>query len=269
MKASDRGILIGMVVLGVLAAFWFLVLSPKRHEAADLDAQITSLQAEVDSQEALVSSGRLARDDYQRNYSSLVVLGKAAPADGDTPSLLEQLIDISDRSKTTFSSLSLGTAPDAAAAPSAPAADTTAATTPAEPASSSTAQPVAEPTAVPTEASVAATLPIGATIGSAGLGVLPYDMEFSGDFFQIADLFKGIDDLVGSKAAKVDVGGRLITVNGFKMTKADATSPLDVELSISSYVLPESQGLTAGGTSTMPPASVPAATPTPVSEPTP
>ena len=65
----------------------------------------------------------------------------------------------------------------------------------------------------------------------------------------------------------MDVGGRLITINGFKMTKEEADGPLKVELSISSYVLPASQGLTAGGTSTMPPASVPAAAP--VAEPTP
>ncbi len=67
-------------------------------------------------------------------------------------------------------------------------------------------------------------------------------MKFTGDFFQIADLFKGIDQLIGSKDADVDVSGRLITVNGFKMTKEDAASPLLVELSISSYVLPRFSG---------------------------
>jgi hypothetical protein len=86
-------------------------------------------------------------------------------------------------------------------------------------------------------------------------------MRFRGNFFEIANLFAGIDKMVGSKDVDVSVGGRLVTVNGFKMTKEDPASPLLVELSISSYVLPESQGLTAGGTSTMPPESVPAATP--------
>ena len=92
-------------------------------------------------------------------------------------------------------------------------------------------------------------------------------MTFQGDFFQVADLFRGIDDLVESKNATVDVGGRLITINSFKMTKEEVDAPLAVELSISSYVLPSSQGLTAGATSTMPPSSVPAAIP--VSESTP
>ena len=56
-----------------------------------------------------------AQEDYESNFSSLVVLGKAAPADGDTPSLLRQLVDVSAHSKTTFGSLALGTAPAGAA----------------------------------------------------------------------------------------------------------------------------------------------------------
>ncbi len=261
MKSSDRAILIGLVVIGVFGAFWFLALSPKKEKASELDAQISSLQGEVSAQQALVSEGQQAQADYQRNYSALVVLGKAAPADGDTPSLLEQLIHVNAKAKTTFNRLALGTAPEEAAAPPAPTTPAPS-TTPAP--TGSTATPASTTVATPTEAD-ASTLPIGATVGSAGLGVLPYDMEFSGDFFQIADLFKGIDDLVSSKSASVEVGGRLVTISGFKMTKEDADSPLKVELSLATYTLPDSQGLTAGATSTMPPESVPAATSTPVS----
>ena len=45
-------------------------------------------------------------------------------------------------------------------------------------------------------------MPLGATVGSAGLSVLPYDVRFTGDFFEIADLFKGVDQMVDSEAAK-------------------------------------------------------------------
>ena len=150
----------------------------------------------------------------------------------------------------------LGTAPAVAEAPAPAPAEGEGEAPPAEAETATTSTTTAAPA---TEAS-ASSLPIGASVGSAGLAVLPYDMRFSGDFFQVADLFKGIDHMVGSKNVDVNVGGRLITINGFKMTKEDAVSPLKVELSISSYVLPESQGLTAGGTSTMPPESVPPAT---------
>lgn len=259
MKASDRGILVGLLVVGAFAAFWFLMLSPKRQEATELDNQIAQLESDVAAQEQIVAAGRQAQADYRRNFSSLVTLGKAAPADGDTPSMLEQLVSISDRSDTSFGLLKLGTAPEE---PETAAAQTTVdgAEEPAEPVETAPTETTPAATPVPPTEASASSLPIGATIGSAGLGRLAYDLSFQGDFFAIADLFDGIDDMVGSKATRVDVGGRLITINRFEMTKEDAGKPLKVELSISSYVLPESQGLTAGGTATVPPAAVPAAT---------
>jgi len=265
MKASDRAILVGLLVVGAFAAFYFLALSPKRDRASELDGTITTLQEEISAQEQIVALSRQAQADYQRNYSSLVVLGKAAPADGDTPGLLDQIITISNKANARFELLELGAAPPVEAVPVATPTEGAETETPS--AEGETATPVSTTTPAPATEASASSLPIGATVGSAGLGVLPYELRFTGDFFQVADLFKGIDEMIASKAASVDVGGRLITVNGFKMTKPDAVSPLEAEVSIASYVLPESQGLTAGGTSTMPPSSVPEATP--VVEPTP
>ena len=266
MKGMDRMILVGLGVVGLFAAFWFLALAPKREEAKTLEDKVAQLESDVAAQEMIVSEGREAQSDYERNFSSLVVLGRAAPADGDMPGLMEQLVSISEEAKTSFVLLAQGTAEEEAQP--AVTESTVDGGTEAPPAEGATPPPTSEAapastpvSAVPATEASAASLPLGATVGSAGLGVLPYDVKFTGDFFQIADLFKGMDQLIESKAARVDVGGRLITVNGFRMTKVDTTSPLEVELSLSTYVLPESQGLTAGGTSTAPPASVPAATP--------
>ncbi len=262
MKATDRTVLIVVVLVGLLAATWFLLLSPKRQEASKLDDEIAQLEEDLSAQDALVAEGRAAQTDYQRNFSSLVVLGKAAPADGDTPAMLEQLVAISERSHADFELLQQGSPPEVQQPIAAESTtDENAETPPAEgetPPAEGTTTPVS---AVPATEASAATMPLGATLGSAGLSVLPYDVRFSGDFFEIADLFKGVDQMVDSEAAKVDVNGRLVTVNGFTMTKEDTASPLEVQLSISTYVLPESQGLTAGGTTAEPPTAVPAATP--------
>jgi Tfp pilus assembly protein PilO len=263
MKASDRTVLMALVLVGLLAATWFLLIAPKRQEASKLGDEIAQLEGDLSGQEALVAEGRAAQTEYQRNFSSLVVLGKAAPADGDTPAMLEQLVAISERANADFELLQQGSPPEVQQPVAAETTtDANAETPPAEgetpPAEGETTTPVS--TVPATEAS-AATMPLGATVGSAGLSVLPYDVRFTGDFFEIADLFKGVDQMVDSEAAKVDVSGRLVTVNGFTMTKEDTTSPLEVQLSISTYVLPESQGLTAGGTSAAPPTTVPAATP--------
>jgi hypothetical protein len=257
-KTSDRAILIGLLVAGAFAAFWFLALAPKRDEVSKLDEQVTQLEGDLAAQQQRVADSREAQDGYQENFSSLVVLGKAAPPDGDMPSLMRQLIDISEEAKVDFGRVQLGTAAEEPT-PATAESTTDQAGEGEAPEGASTATPAASTTPAPATEASAAALPLGASVGSAGLGRLVYDLYFEGDFFQIADLFEGIDQMIDSKNATVDVSGRLVTVNGFEMTKS-AEGPLTVELSISAYSLPESQGLTAGATSTMPPANVPAAT---------
>lgn len=257
---SDRLILAFLGVAGLLAAFWFLALAPKREQASKLESSIAALESDVAAQEEIVAMGRQAQADYQQNFSSLIVLGKAAPTDGDMPGLLAQLTEISEEAKVDFDALELGAAPAAAEAP-APVPPPAEAAAPPPEGAAPPAQQAATVSAIPATEAAASSLPIGASVGSAGLAVLAYDVSFSGDFFQVADLLDGIDEMIESEAAKVDVGGRLITVNNFTMTKSDPASPLEVKLSISSYALPDSQGLTAGGTSTMPPPSVPEAVP--------
>ena len=105
----------------------------------------------------------------------------------------------------------------------------------------------------PTEAA-ASLLPLGASVGSAGLGVMPYSLTFSGDFFHVADFIKGIDSLVHPDTATVAVDGRLVTLNGFALNAdPELDFPhLDATFSVTTYVTPPSQGLTAGATSSEP-----------------
>jgi hypothetical protein len=257
MKSSDRSILLGLVILGLLAAFWFMLLSPKRDRASELEQQVADLQAEVSQQQQVADFAEEAEGDYAGNYERLIVLGKAAPADGDTPSFLAQLSALAEHAGTDFDSLIAGG--EAPVAPPAPATSETTTDQNATPAQ--TGEAAAAPTAaVPATETSAALLPLGASVGPAGLGVLPYTLEFKGDFFSMADLLASLDKQVGT-GKSVEVNGRLLTINGFSMTPAES-GDLAVELLISSYVLPESQGLTAGATPAAPAATVPAATPT-------
>lgn len=266
MKASDRSILIGLIILGLGACFWFLVLSPKRDRASELEAEVGTLQGEVAAQEQAASSAEQAQGEYAQNYERLIVLGKAAPPDGDTPSLLAQLTDAAKRSKTEFAAL---TRDGGEAAPPPPAALSTTDQN-AETGTPTSETPAAPTTPAPATEASAATLPLGAAVGPAGLGVLPYSLQFSGDFFEVADLLAALDSQVGGKGKSTDVDGRLMTVNGFSLTPVETGDELNVDLSITTYVLPDSQGLTAGATPAAPPAAVPPATTVPTStQPTP
>ena len=250
MKSSDRKILLGVAFVGLIAAFWFMVLSPKRAEISKLDEEIASLETSVAEQEQLAAASEEAKEGYGNAYQRLVVLGKAVPADADTPSLITQVTGLAAKSGVDFRSITLadgGAAPAAAPAP-APAPAPTEGDEAAD-------APPAEP--VPATEVAAAMLPIGATVGAAGLPVMPYDLGFRGDFFQIADFMAEIDALVRSDPSAPDaigVEGRLLTVNGFTLEgdSADGFPKLKAEMSVTAYVAPADQGATGGATAAAP-----------------
>lgn len=259
MKSTDRTILIGIAALGLVAAFWFLLLSPKREEAAQLEDDVAALQADVTASEDAAVAGEAAKKDFSGNYRRLVSLGKAVPKDADTSSLLLQLETLSKRSDIDFRSISLAEgAGDAAAAATAAPPPLEAPAAPADPAATAaTPAGTTTPGAVPTEATVAL-LPIGATVGPAGLPVMPYALEFQGGFFDVADFFGRIDRMVDAQGDNVIVDGRLLTVDGFSFTAGSGGFPsLTASVQASSYLTPADQGVTAGATPAAPASAAP------------
>ena len=260
MKASDRAILAGVVVLGLIAAFWFLVLSPKRAEVSDLDGQITELRSSVATAEQTAATAEEAKADYASNYHSLVVLGKAVPAEEDTASLLVEVQKLAADAGIFFDSIKLSSGGEAPTPP--PAAETTA--DQASP-SDGAAEPSAETlTAAPATEAAAATLPLGATVGPAGLPVMPYDLHFRGGFFEVADFIQSLDSLVDTGSDGVGVDGRLLTVDGFSFGPDQAAGfpHLVADLHVTTYVAPADQGLVGGASPTLPPEAVSPEAPT-------
>jgi hypothetical protein len=267
MRAADRAVLAGLALAGLIAAVWFLVLSPKREEAAKLGDQVSQLQQSVSQQEQLAAAAEQAQDAYGSNYRRLVVFGKAVPEDADTSSLILTLDRIAGNAGVDFRNLELdasgGAGSSTAAAPTTPpplqsGSEAAAGAQPAE-----TSATTASATAPATEAA-AATLPIGATVGPAGLPVMPYRLSFTGDFFRFADLIGGLDNLVSTRGDDLRVDGRLLTVDGFSFSGDPARGfpNLVANFAVTSYLTPASQGLTAGGTPTGPAPTTPAAVPT-------
>jgi Tfp pilus assembly protein PilO len=241
-SASSKAI-VGMLVVAVLAAgFWILALSPKRQQAGNLAVEVEEQQTALAEAQGRVTEATAARADFSSDYRQLVVLGKAVPANDETASLLVELNHVADRAGVRFESLQLNSegGEEAAAASLAPEA------------SSTSAVPTAA-TVPPTEAE-AALLPLGATIGSAGLGVMPYSLAFTGSFFQIADFIHGIDSLVHTGKSEVGVDGRLVTLDGFSLTEdSNAGFPeLTANFSVTTYLVPPDEGVTAGASPTSP-----------------
>lgn len=245
-SSSTNRLIIAMVAITALAgAFWMLALSPKRKEASELSTQVSQAREALSQHQGEAARAEEAQRQFPRNYEQLVVLGKAVPGDDEAASLLVQMNQIAEASHVRFQTLSLNAASgEPEAAPAAPAPETEGA---------GSVAPVS-----PTEIA-ASTLPLGAAIGPAGLAVMPYELTISGDFFRIADFIHGLDSLVKSENEKIDVHGRLITVDGFSLAPSQAGFPeLEASFTVTTYLTPPSQGVTAGAT---PEAPVPTATP--------
>ncbi len=254
MKTTDKTIIFGVAGLLLLAAFWFMLLSPKRKDAAKLGTEVSSLETKVSEQEQLADFAEQAKQDFPSNYQRLVTLGKAVPAGDDSASLLVELSRIASTSGVEFRGIALGEEASSGAAP----APATGAAPPVTSQPTTTAPPPAEGEQASTEAAapapatevVASTLPIGATVGPAGLNVLPYKLHFRGDFFKVADFIQGLDSLVATDDGRVAVDGRLTTIDGFALSgdSADGFPMLNADFLVTTYLAPPAQGLLGGAT---------------------
>jgi Tfp pilus assembly protein PilO len=255
---SSARLIASILVIAVLAiAFWMLALSPKREKADELSQQINQLGVTLAETEGAASEAEAARRDFPTDYRQLVVLGQAVPAGDETSSLLVELETIAVKSKVSFEGIQLDSSGEAASAP-VPVPEVSPSATASE---GTNAVPASE--SVPPTEMAASLLPLGASIGPAGLAVMPYSLTFKGDFAHIADLIGEIDSLVRTSGSNVSVDGRLLTLSSFNLTEdSDRGFPyLEAAFTVTSYVTPPSQGVTAGANP-----SAPAAVPAPEGE---
>ena len=224
MKSTNGLIVAMLLIVGIAVAFWMLALGPKRDEAAKLDADVERLEASLALHRSEVDRGEEARRQFPRDYQRLVVLGKAVPSEDDTASLLVQVSHIAKRNEITFRDFKLNTNAEGEEVP------------------------VTPPTGVSPSEATAALLPLGATVGSAGLAVMPYTMTFEGSFFEIADFIREVDRLVKTHNEEVAVDGRLITIDGFNLKPdTDKGFPfLEGTFGMTTYVTPPAEELPAG-----------------------
>lgn len=248
MSSSNR-LIVSILALAALAiAFWMLALAPKRKEADDLAQQAEQLQVSLVEARNKAAEAAAARREFPADYRQLVVLGQAAPGGDETASLLVELNRISESSGVEFNSFQLnGSGEGSSEPPPAPPAAT------APPAGAAPGAVPAAATVPPTEAAASVT-PLGASVGPAGLAVMPYNLSFSGTFFEVADFIAEIDSLIDTSDGKVAVDGRLVTLDGFALNTAaegDSTE-LSATFAVTTYLTPPSQGVTAGATASEP-----------------
>jgi len=269
MSDRDKKVVLVLIPVLLLLGYWFLLLAPKRDEAAKIADKLPAARTAAEDSEATQASLEGSRASFSADYAELIRLGKAVPPSLDMPSLIVQLDQAARSTGITFTSITRSEALAPAAAPVAPAEPPAAsgagqtaqsaeqgvtAAQPAAPAEGEAppaAGAPADPSAAPAGQAAATTLP--------GLQTVPLELTFSGGFFELADLLHRIKRFVRVANDRVLVRGRLMTVEGLKFETVD-TDELKVTMSANIYLVPVDQGVTAGATPAGP-AGAPAAPP--------
>jgi len=249
MSLQRRLLTVGLGLVAIVVAYWMLALSPKRAEVAKIDDQIVRVEARRVAAVSALAIADKARAVYQRDYGNVARLGKAAPPDDDTASLVYQLETVARSQKIDFRAVSFtggaggAAAAPAAAEPSVTSSDGKASDTAAKPPSPDAAKP-----ATPAAAAVAQAPP-GTVVGTAGLVTLPFTLTFDGGFLSTQRLLGAIDRLASATDGTIAVRGRLLTVDGFALTASRFGFPkVKALVSATAYVVPPSEGVLAAAT---------------------
>jgi Tfp pilus assembly protein PilO len=260
MTERDKKILTLLLPVALIAAYWFLVFSPKRDESAAIQEQLSQAQTEQQTAESQAASVSGAKQNFAADYTTVIRLGKAVPDTVDMPSLLVQLDRAARGTGIDFDKISTGertAAPAPAAAPaggsaqSGPGQAKEAAQGAANQASNTGTLNGAQPASGGTASTSA---------GAPGLETIPLDFTFEGTFFDLADFFHRMKRFVRVANDDIVVRGRLMTIDSFNW-KADpeAWPKLTAEVHASVYLAPKAQGVSAGATPQGPGAATPAA----------
>lgn len=241
MSKTVKTLLVGLLAAGSIGAYWNFVLSPKRAEATELATKIAAQEAELAQTQALLSNYQKAKDAYRENYTTLVRLGKAIPADDDTRSLIVQLDAAAKRAGVDFENIDIGTGGGNAGSAGGQASATTTNST--------------------------ATAPPGA-VNAGAFSAMPFSFSFAGTYSGLSDFFARLERFVTLRGDKISVNGRLLRVESISLQPSDVGWPaIRAQIGASSYIVPLGQdpaaasagtsqpGTSVGGTSTSTPST--------------
>jgi hypothetical protein len=231
LTARDRIVLVVVLVVAALAGAWFLVLQPKREEAATLDSQVAAQQQQLNSAQAALAQGQQARRTYQQNVAELARLGEAVPADDEIPSLIYELQSAAKGARIDFRGVQVGTG-----------------------GSSSTS------TGGAAAATPSATLPPGVSESATGFPTEQFTFTFHGDFFQLVNFIRRVQQFVRVGPSGVDVSGRLLLLSAIGLSAGPKGFPqIAATFAATTFLMPDGQsGSSAAGAS--PPSTASAST---------
>lgn len=211
MSRRDQLLLIGVIAVVAIGAFYLLLVSPERKSASNLDTQLAAVQARRDQAVQSVTVALAAKARYPGNVTALRRLTPAMPPVDSTSSLLRQIDAAAVRAHVDFSSITLSSSGGSAPTPAAAAAATT-----------STA---------PGARGTAPAIPPGyVTNPAVGVPVVNYTTTFTGTYLQLQHFLGSIRHFVAVHPGVIRVRGRLLDVSGIGVTAQNVTVALTAYL---------------------------------------
>jgi hypothetical protein len=209
-------ILVPVAILGALAAAgWFLLIQPKREEAARVGAKVSLAQADLANLQAKAADHAKARESYPVNVATVTRLGKAVPTDDDMGSLMVQLDSATRRSGVDFTAIELNQ--DSAGTASGQSADTR-----------------------PKTVSPGSTVPGAVAVPGSGVSSMPFAFSFQGDFFGLSSFLARLQRFVTLRGDRIAVNGRLLRVESVSLKIGDKGFPrIRAQVKASSFLAPQ------------------------------
>jgi hypothetical protein len=240
MTTRDRLMLVGILAVAILVGGYIKLVAPERQKASKISAEVASERQQLQSAEAQATEAANSRNRYAAAYASLVSLGPAVPASGETPSLLYALASATHNRNVKFQSIS-ATGSGAGAAPA----------------------------TGPPAGSAGASAGAAGSASSQAFSQQPFSFIFGGTF---ADLYHLLYQLEGfttqTTAGALHVNGRLLTIDGIQLAPAQAGAAagsgasnrheLIVTVTATAYVLPPGQSPLGGASPSAPAGLTPA-----------
>jgi Tfp pilus assembly protein PilO len=265
--ARDRIIIVVVLVAAALAGVWFVGLAPKRKEATELNAKLDVARQQLTEVQQGAAKAREAKAKYDSDYAEVATLGKAVPKSDAIPSLVYQLQSAAHDAKIVFNSLKVANTTTQAPTPSTPAQTAAAANATSNGSgsgstsggssgsngsssngssangSSSSSTPT---TPAPATQAATSTLPPGAAVGSAGFPTMPFSFVFNGTFFDMERFLRDVQRFVRVNGDKVDVRGRLLSIDGFALNAGPSGFPsVTANISATAYLMSPDNSTTA------------------------
>ena len=284
MSSRDKKILLAVIPLALIVGFWFVVLGPKRADASKAAESLAKQERRLDDAKANLAAAEASKNTFASDYTGLVKLGKAVPTTLDMPTIIVQLEAAARGTGISFSKIAPGereavagggstaqppAAPGGGAAPAAAGGAKAQSGPGGAVVSAGNTVTGANDTSAAAEKSggdaQAATTAKAGSGASPALDTVPLELEFKGSFFRLADFFHSLKRFVHVANQRIQVRGRLLTVESLSFKSDPENFPsLTAELKATVYLTPATQGTTAGATPQGPAGAAPAAaTPTP------